>query len=217
MASQTGIVSLGMLWWSNVFNTGVRNVAAAEIQRQADFLTSAWDAKNSELLIGVGDSINDTTNQLDMYSDFGSADRALAIGPQPDTDPFGPLVRPPQSPPHRCLMLPTAPAARSTALRLSVRHVAQIELRTWAIADAYLFYESHTPACSCPSRPSARTRTKKMVRQRSLRTRPQPSRSLLLRSPSSPPEQSTKTTSTPQRACSSTRKSLRRSTPRPTN
>ena len=116
VASQTGIVSLGMLWWSNVFVTGVRDVAAAEIQRQADFLTSAWDAENSELLIGVGDSINTTSNQLDMYSDFGSADRALAIGPQPDTDPFGPLVRPPPQSPRRRLMLPTAPAAALCSL-----------------------------------------------------------------------------------------------------
>ena len=102
MASQTGIVSLGMLWWSTSFaDSAVRELAAVEVKRQADFLTSAWDAENSKLLIGVGDGINTTAppseRKLLMYTDFASAKDALAIGNQSASDdPFGPLVRPPR-------------------------------------------------------------------------------------------------------------------------
>jgi hypothetical protein len=96
VASQTGIISLGMLWWDTSYTGDTKAAAVAEVLRQGKFLSSAWDAQNKQLLIGIGDQMNSTARppSLLMYSDYGAAPRALAVGdPKPIggvPDPFGP-------------------------------------------------------------------------------------------------------------------------------
>jgi hypothetical protein len=82
VASQTGIVSLGMLWWSTSFTGSTQATAAQEVLRQGEFLASAWDASKPELLVAIGDQSDPRdAASLMTYSDYGAAPRALQAGP----------------------------------------------------------------------------------------------------------------------------------------
>lgn len=82
-AEQTGVMALARLWWNSSFTGNLASLALEEIGRQSLYLTSAWDADEEEVMVGVGDQLNTSTTppSLIMFSDFGSADFALAVRP----------------------------------------------------------------------------------------------------------------------------------------
>ena len=90
-AQAAGILALGQLWWDDTF-TGAPNATGAalvgEIVRQASWLSKTWDAASSQVLVGVGDQLNDAGGLL-AYEDFGPAHTALAAGPPPASNRFG--------------------------------------------------------------------------------------------------------------------------------
>ena len=80
-AEQTGVMALARLWWNASFTGTNANLALEEIGRQSLYLTAAWDADEEEVMVGVGDQLNTSTNppSLIMFSDFGRADFALSV------------------------------------------------------------------------------------------------------------------------------------------
>jgi hypothetical protein len=91
-AETAGVLALGQLWWVDVWQNATSqsgNRLILEIIRQGLFLAKTWNAESKQVLVGVGDQINPKNNTLYAYQDFGTADRALMVGPPPTTNEFG--------------------------------------------------------------------------------------------------------------------------------
>lgn len=72
-------MSLARLWWRDAFVGTLNALSGEEIGRQSIYLAQTWDPDSEEVMVGVGDQINGTTNALLMYKDFGRADFALQV------------------------------------------------------------------------------------------------------------------------------------------
>ena len=85
VAEQTALLGLGAAWWISGYTVEreLQSIVADELARQGEFLVSAWDSANRELLIGVGDQMTETADPVSLltYSDFAGAPDALAVGP----------------------------------------------------------------------------------------------------------------------------------------
>jgi hypothetical protein len=80
-AEQTGVMSLARMWWRAIFDDetvqALNEPIGIEIARQSTYLVKSWNADTQEVLVGVGDQVEQ--GELLMYSDFGTADRALSV------------------------------------------------------------------------------------------------------------------------------------------
>jgi hypothetical protein len=131
VANQLGVISLGALWWGSSYTTDqLRETAAVEFIRQADFLSMAWNEQDDELLLGIGDGVNTTSDSLLMYSDFGVAMNALAIGPRPEEDPFGPFTTVKPTCSHATPDAPAVEVAAHAAAALALAAKAVPEFST---------------------------------------------------------------------------------------
>jgi hypothetical protein len=91
-AQSAGVLALGQLWWADVWQNATSqsgNRLIEEIVRQGQFLAKTWDAETKQVLVGVGGQINPANDTLYAYQDFGTADRALMVGPPPADNKFG--------------------------------------------------------------------------------------------------------------------------------
>jgi hypothetical protein len=78
IAEEVGVLSLARLWWRRTIGEDeLALLANREIARHMRYLYKAWDAKNKELLVGIGDQSDD--DGLVAYKDFGTAGFALQV------------------------------------------------------------------------------------------------------------------------------------------
>jgi hypothetical protein len=114
-SEEVGALALGRLWWARKYDSAGQNISSdsiAEIIRGATWLSKVWSEDLQEVLVGVGDQINPNNGTLLTYSDFGTADRALMVGPRPADNISG---QPTTIPPTCTYTTPDKPAAEVAA------------------------------------------------------------------------------------------------------